>query len=218
MLKLNILKNDIELKIHVSYLKDQFMNYTQALIHADLHTGSIMVTQDKTHFIDPEFAMYGPMSFDIGKYLGNLIIGYISQEGHKGQDTEPIDREDYKIWLMDQIVTTWNHFSLKFLHLWDSSHLGDLYSILKGDEKGMKVAQISYMNKLFHETVGVMGVVIIRRILGIAHVQDLESIKDLKERAKCERAALRLAVKFIKERDSINSIEEVVSLLNNLYL
>jgi len=206
------IQSDIEIKLHVSYFKDQFMNNTQALIHGDLHTGSIMVTQERTFFIDPEFAMYGPMSFDVGKYLGNLILGYLCQDGQKTQDTEPIDRDEYKKWLKEQILNTWYKFYAKFINLWNSHHSGDLYDFLKGDEKGLKMAQELFMNKLFHDSVGIMGLVIIRRILGIAHVQDIESIKDLKERAKCETVALNLAVKLIKERENFSTIDEVVSL------
>lgn len=41
-----------------------------------------MVTHDSTQVIDPEFAVYGPMGFDIGAYLGNLILAFFSQDGH----------------------------------------------------------------------------------------------------------------------------------------
>ena len=42
------------------------MGSPEALIHGDLHTGSIMVTESETRVIDPEFAFYGPMGFDVG--------------------------------------------------------------------------------------------------------------------------------------------------------
>lgn len=60
----------------------RFIERTQALVHGDLHTGSIMVTQESTQVIDPEFAFYGPMGFDIGAFLGNLILAFFSQDGH----------------------------------------------------------------------------------------------------------------------------------------
>lgn len=49
-----------------------------------------MVTQDSTKCIDPEFGFYGPMGFDVGAFLGNLILAYISQDGHA---TAQDDRE-----------------------------------------------------------------------------------------------------------------------------
>jgi 5-methylthioribose kinase len=56
--------------VAISRLKLKFMGSPEALIHGDLHTGSIMVTQSETLVIDPEFAFYGPMGFDIGAVLG----------------------------------------------------------------------------------------------------------------------------------------------------
>ena len=63
----------------------RFIERAQALIHGDLPTGSIMVTTDSTQVIDPEFAFYGPMGFDIGAFLGNLILAYFAQDGHANQ-------------------------------------------------------------------------------------------------------------------------------------
>lgn len=68
----------------------RFCERAQALIHGDLHTGSVMVTQDSTQVIDPEFSFYGPMGFDIGAYLGNLILAFFAQDGHA---TEGNDRK-----------------------------------------------------------------------------------------------------------------------------
>ena len=45
-----------------------------------------------------------------------------------------------------------------------------------------------------------------RRILGLAHVEDMESIKDVEIRARCERRALTLARELMLGRSSIGSI------------
>ncbi|KAM0025231.1 putative S-methyl-5-thioribose kinase [Helianthus debilis subsp. tardiflorus] len=76
------IRNDNSLKLEVAELKSMFCEKTQALIHGDLHTSSVMVTQDSTQVIDPEFAFYGPMGFDIGAFLGNLFLAYFAQDGH----------------------------------------------------------------------------------------------------------------------------------------
>lgn len=49
--------------------KYKFMTEAQALLHGDLHSGSIMVTDTDTKVIDPEFGFMGPMAFDIGNYI-----------------------------------------------------------------------------------------------------------------------------------------------------
>jgi 5-methylthioribose kinase len=42
-----------------------------------------MLTADETRVIDPEFAFVGPISFDVGAVIGNLLLAYFAQEGHE---------------------------------------------------------------------------------------------------------------------------------------
>ncbi len=49
------------------------------------------------------------------------------------------------------------------------------------------------MRSLYEDTLAFAGAKMIRRILGLAHVEDLEAIADPETRARCERKALRLA-------------------------
>ena len=66
----------------------RFCEQSQALIHGDLHTGSIMVTVSSTKVIDPEFAFYGPIGFDVGALLGNFLLSYFSQDGHADHEND----------------------------------------------------------------------------------------------------------------------------------
>jgi len=47
-----------------------------------------MVTRESTQVIDPEFAFYGPMGFDVGAFLGNLILAFFAQDGHADQTND----------------------------------------------------------------------------------------------------------------------------------
>ncbi|KAJ9159474.1 hypothetical protein P3X46_024981 [Hevea brasiliensis] len=67
------------------------------------------------------------------------------------------------------------------------------------------------MKDLFHDTLGFGAAKMIRRIVGVAHVEDFESIKDASKRAECERQALKIAKLLLKERRRFQSINEVVS-------
>jgi hypothetical protein len=70
------LYDDEKLHLEIAKIKFDFMNNAQALIHGDLHTGSIFVKQDSTRVFDPEFAFYGPMGYDIGNVVANLIFAW----------------------------------------------------------------------------------------------------------------------------------------------
>ncbi|ESR36154.1 hypothetical protein CICLE_v10028518mg [Citrus x clementina] len=81
-------REDNTLKLEVAGLKSMFCERAQALIHGDLHTGSVMVTPNSTQVIDPEFAFYGPMGFDIGAFVGNLILAFFAQDGHAAEGND----------------------------------------------------------------------------------------------------------------------------------
>lgn len=43
------IREDLELKLCISRLKAKFMESTEALLHGDLHTGSVMVKEGRTY-------------------------------------------------------------------------------------------------------------------------------------------------------------------------
>ncbi|TIN68035.1 MAG: S-methyl-5-thioribose kinase, partial [Mesorhizobium sp.] len=53
------LRADRDLKVEAQRLKHIFAANAETLLHGDLHSGSIMVTDSETRMIDPEFAFYG---------------------------------------------------------------------------------------------------------------------------------------------------------------
>ena len=175
---------DAPLKRAVSRLKCKFMGSAEALIHGDLHTGSIMVTQDDTRVIDPEFAFYGPMGFDTGAFVGNLLLNYFSQDGHA---TEADDRAAYKVWVLETVVTFWHTFAERYGALW-AERSGDAYpaALFAGEEGAASLADSAGRRRrcdLFTDTLQFAGAKMIRRILGLAHNIDFEWIEDPDRRA-----------------------------------
>lgn len=208
-------REDRELKIGISELKLAFMGNTQALIHGDLHTGSLMVTAEDTRVIDPEFAFYGPMGFDIGAVLANLLLNYFSQDGHA---TPEDPREDYQEWVLDQVVGVWQRVTSRFLELWNQHHRGDAYpeGLFGDDPAALGAAQERYLATLFSDSLGFAGAKMIRRLLGLAHNIDLEWIADADRRAACERRGLRLGRELIVQRHSLADINAVVTAARDL--
>eukprot|EP01121_Diplochlamys_sp_Union-15-3_P019806 TRINITY_DN754_c0_g1_i1.p1 TRINITY_DN754_c0_g1~~TRINITY_DN754_c0_g1_i1.p1 ORF type:complete len:306 (-),score=49.99 TRINITY_DN754_c0_g1_i1:79-996(-) len=213
------IRKDRKLKLAISQLKHKFQNSTEALLHADLHTGSVMVTADRTAVIDPEFSYFGPIGFDIGALIGNLFLSYFSQDGLKTQDEKDKQRDKYKLWLLDQIVQIWNGFVKNWSALWVKDHKGDGYppSFWKDDPIGFKEVQDYFYKNLLSDTLGFAGAKMLRRIVGVAHVADLESIKDTSVRAQCERRVLKVAKKLIVDRDSFDSIEAVTKFAQSVH-
>jgi len=203
-------REDLDLHAAVSRLKLKFLNAPEALIHGDLHTGSIMVTEDSTIVIDPEFAFYGPMGFDIGAVIANLLMAYLASVGH---ETSSGARRVFEVWLLETIESVWMEFSHEFLELWRTESHGDAYSpTLFPGEAGaarLEAERQAYMTRLFADTVGFASAKIIRRILGLAHNADFELIEDPKQRAVCEARSLRLARAMMVETASFPTIGAV---------
>jgi 5-methylthioribose kinase len=201
---------DAPLKVAVQELKWVFLTRSEALLHGDLHTGSVMVTETDTRVIDAEFAFFGPVGFDVGALLANLMLSYLAQSGHPG---EPDTIAAYRRWLLDTIEAVWIGFESKFLALWRTSATGDAFiAELFADPAGaaaLETYRHSTMARIFADSVGFAGAKMARRILGLAHVEDLESIEDPKIRAACETKALHLARSLMLERAAIGDVRQL---------
>ncbi|RVW49634.1 Methylthioribose kinase [Vitis vinifera] len=240
-------REDNILKLEVAELKSMFCERSQALVHGDLHTGSVMVTPDSTQVIDPEFGFYGPMGFDIGAFLGNLILAYFAQDGHDDQVN------DRKVYMQHEVLLPYIYVALKLKFgprnfnsscrprkglnecgledvvndymssnpifngysfendlTWNGSGEAYLPEIYNNPELQL-LTQKKYMQDLLHDTLGFGAAKLIRRIVGVAHVEDFESIVDASKRANCERQALVFAKMLLKERRKFQAITEVVS-------
>jgi 5-methylthioribose kinase len=211
------LRTDAELILAVSELKASFLGSAQALIHGDLHTGSVMVpspalssgagsdssadaSDTSTFVIDPEFGFYGPIGFDVGAVVANLLLSYCSQRGHGDAGGNCAAYED---WILAQLAALLDGFRSKFLVLWETAQPADAELFPRsvfGDSALRAQAQKSFMERLLADSLGFAGCKMIRRVVGIAHVEDLDSIADAEERAACERAALALGRRLVVER------------------
>ena len=206
------IQEDCELKIAVAEMKRKFMTEAQALIHGDLHTGSIMANEEETYVIDPEFAFYGPMGFDVGALLGNFLMTYFSHE-HR-QNLLGREPYQYRKWLLDTIEIIWKEFVKKFELLWVEQATSErsLYWAYERGEEHFKKQRDVFLLDLFQDTLGFAACKMMRRILGLAKVADIADIRDLKERARIENMTLQMGKKLVTERKKINSIEEVIDL------
>jgi 5-methylthioribose kinase len=155
-----------ELKLEITKLKERFLTHAQALIHGDLHTGSIMVTEKDTKVIDPEFAFYGPMGFDIGAVIANLLLNYCAHEGHTLDRKDRIQYQDYLLSTAEEI---WAVFEKEFRTLWQEKARVP-YTSIQGYED-------DYLLRLLQDSLGYAGCKMMRRVIGLAHVPDLESIR-----------------------------------------
>jgi 5-methylthioribose kinase len=191
------LYSDEALKLETAKLKFEFMNNAQSLIHGDLHTGSIFIKEDSTKIIDPEFAFYGPMGYDVGNVIANLMFALAN--------AHVLDNEKQKKWLEETIVDVIDLFKEKFLKLWDEKAIE-----YTAKYKGFKEY---YLDTVLRDTAAVAGLEGIRRIVGIAHVKDITIIEDEQKRVRAERLCMISGKNFIMRREELKTGRDFLNIM-----
>ena len=168
-----------------------------------------MVTEGSTVVIDPEFAFYGPMGFDIGAVIANLLMAYLASAGH---ERSPGERRLFEVWMLETIENVWTEFSNEFLELWRRK--GTAMPIPDA------VSGCGRCGAPRGRTAGLYGAAV-RRHRGICGGKDhpphsrtgpqcrFELIEDVRRRAVCEARSLRLARAMMVETASFPRIGAV---------
>jgi 5-methylthioribose kinase len=203
-----------ELKLAIAEMKESYMTHGQALIHSDLHTGSIMLNEHDTRVIDSEFAFYGPIGFDVGAVLENLVLNCLSHYAHT---PEVEARTEYQQYLLEMVRTIWNEFVRKFDELWQENNTGELvpnkYWDFEGGQEAFAEFRRRYMLKILRDTAGHGGCKMLRRMMGVVSVWDISSIEDLEKRAIAERAAIKIGTRWVLERQRISTVDELIAVV-----
>ncbi len=190
---------DKELVLQAGILKNNFMNNAQALLHGDLHSGSIFANQDGVKVLDPEFAFYGPIGYDVGNVIGNLMFAWIH-----GQVVE----EDLTFvqWIEETITQIIDLFVKKFNVAYD-----ELVTDVMAKTPEYKAW---YLQSILSDTAGYAGTEIIRRTIGDSKVAEVSGVEDHDKRIKLERGLIQLGKALILKRDDFKTASDYRNLLN----
>jgi 5-methylthioribose kinase len=171
----------------MGWAKYQFMTAGEALIHGDLHSGSVMVraphgstSADSVKVFDSEFAFYGPVAFDIGATWANYVFA-AARAYALGED----ERAAWALGLIDQ---TWQGFENELRRRWP-------------DRVDPRVWRDGFLERRIatwrRESWTFAAAKMSRRIVGAAKVADVQTLpEDLREGAArgvllAARAAVR---------------------------
>lgn len=171
----------------IGLLKFAFMTRAQALIHGDLHTGSVFVRDGagsaapSVRAFDSEFGFYGPIGFDLGAVWGNLLLA-------AARSTALGDGDGAAVLLGELPGQLWDAFEAELRSLWPAR----LDPRVWGD--GVLEALLAEVRV---DAAGYAAAKAVRRIVGFAKVSDIETLDEgLREGAArgVLRAARALAV------------------------
>jgi 5-methylthioribose kinase len=188
------LYGDKALHLEVAKLKFDFMNNAQALLHGDLHTGSIFVRPDATRVFDPEFAFYGPMGYDIGNVIANLFFAW--------DNGDAAGAKEFCEWVLKTAVEVIDLFKKKFLVCF-KERVTDVMAKTEGFAE-------YYLGTILADTAAGTGTELIRRTVGMAQVKDVTTIADQAKRVRAERVNILCAKDLIMNRAKFQTGDDFV--------
>ena len=160
------LSSDRPLRAAAAELRFLFKTRGEALIHGDLHSGSVMVdaTSGRARIIDLEFAFFGPIGFDLGMLLANLAFARLA---HVERGSHAYGR------LIDGYAEEfWTSFADESRRLWNAGE--PWYD--------------QFLATVIADAGRYAGLEMIRRIVGLAHVSDIDSLPPARRLRAQERA------------------------------
>lgn len=148
------LRADAALRAAGAQLRWEFRTRTESLLHGDLHAGSVMVRPGDPRVIDAEFATFGPMAYDTGNVVGNLALARTAAAARGDLELARAldgDAADYWAALVDGLDRLWPRTEPWF----------DRFTAA-----------------LLHDTARYASTEMVRRLVGLAHVRDIDALPD----------------------------------------
>jgi len=199
-------QKDKEVLEQAMIAREQFRCHSEALLHGDLHTGSIFIGEGRLVVFDAEFAFYGPMAFDTGLFLGNMLIACASQKLKNG--------EVFAAWMLGEIKQFWSCFITEFKKLWDSPNSNvDATSLFPKPlvNEELEKFQSRFLEGLLEDTIRFAAMVMARRVIGIADASEFRGY-DSETRAAGEKPLLEFAMWVLQDLARRTSEDELKSL------
>ena len=183
------LYKDAALLLEAAKLKQLFVTKAQSLLHGDLHTGSVLINDEKTMVLDPEFAFYGPAGYDIGNMIANLIFAWANAEATMPNSAE---KTRFTAWVQQSVVEIIDDFFTKAKAILQTQGT---------DIMAQSPAFIEwYLRDILCDAAGFCGTELCRRVIGDAKVRDITEVQDANARVYAERICVLAGKRFIIHR------------------
>lgn len=189
----------------VAQLKHAFLTRAEALIHGDLHTGSVFVPggaigqrESAAKVFDIEFSFYGPVGFDLGALFGNYLLAQ-SRARVLGRPPE------FGEWLATLADETWTAFEAEFRRRWPS----------RIDSSFTDRFLEHWLRQVWADAVGFGGAKAIRRIVGMAKASDIQTLPT-DQRVRAARAVLAVGRAWIEGRREVSGPGDLATLTSAL--
>ena len=200
------LKQDTKLIVEIMTLRDIYSKRPECLVHGDLHTSNIMISQNTLKIFDLEYTHMGAISSDIGYLCGNMLYPYIVWLFR--HDKAKQEKDSFRKEILLYIEQTIEIFIETFKQCWYK------------DAKPYFKKTPQYIDTLFAnliaEVSGFMGTQLLMTTASRPGVFDFSTIDSEQNREKARLLSVLLGSSLIKYRTSFQTINQVLDTIRNV--
>jgi len=180
------LRGNEALKAAITAAHDRFKTKKEALLHGDLHSGSVMTDGSDAKVIDHEFAFFGPAGFDLGLFLAGYTFPYA---------VALVQSDEAK---MKQLSSAMR------------ACVSTYFALLREAPASLPDATI---NAIWNDALSFMGCELLRRVLGAAKRQELQGIEDKAVKIAAERAVLKIGELVLTQTADIADTDALLKII-----
>ncbi len=185
------------LRQRAAELKYRFMNLTQALVHGDLHFGSVFLNGDTPVIFDSEFCFFGPIGFDLGNLLAHFLMETLYTRVRGGDVL-------FERWLREMTAELLHTFEKEFRA-----------AVQKGcTDAVLQNAPFleTFIASVFADTAGFAGAECLRRTIGIAKIPEFDLLEKA-QRVQFERKIMNAGVLLMEHMHELNSADALLTMI-----
>lgn len=195
---------DDELKEACYELRRHYMSHEEALIHSDLHTSNIFADENEVKVIDMEYTFAGPISFDLGYLLFNVIGQYCASAFRPYKDFE--QRNNFRISMLDTLTGVVDSFQRHFKEYWKQD--------AKPEYQDAPESFLDhFLEQMIPELIGYAGIVNMYRLTSTHDYPDFDTIKDDTQRINAKKLCLIISRKMLLDRNEFSSMQDLVDVI-----
>ena len=176
------------------------MSHPDALIHADMHTSNIFVSEEQMKVIDMEFSFMGPFGYDLGFLTGNLISQYCAA-CFKPFPSEA-DRREYKAYLLATIKSLFRTYFRTFTECWNQD--------AKKRYQGEDGLRRSIFDEIMLEAPGYASMVNWFRCAGDVGYPDFDVIEDKEDKRHATTLSLLMDWQIMFQRYQYMTVDDLI--------
>ena len=194
--------NDAAVQIEFKRLHQKFAQEKECLIHTDLHSSNVMINHNDVRIIDGEFAGFGPIAQDFGRFTGSLVLNYLSWFGDASRTAT--EKTDFQNYLLGAIRELYETFQSEFKAL-VCKYRNDSYAL-----KNLDVD--AYLTEQFQNALGYTGVNALSRLAIRGLCYDIARLPE-KDQLCPAHLGMEVSYELLKHNRNYQTIDNFIEYL-----